>query len=81
MTVVAVWLRGLEPFHQQLANAVGQSQHRAQSSMQGEKLLPIHDLSLLLRRNDEIGCDPDLTLPAQNMEQNALAVLGAHAGV
>jgi hypothetical protein len=34
-----------------------------------------------LRRNDQVGCDPDLALPAQNMEQNALAVFGAHASV
>jgi hypothetical protein len=31
--------------------------------------------------NDQVGCDPDLALPAENVEQNALAILGAHAGV
>jgi hypothetical protein len=34
-----------------------------------------------LRRHDEIGYDPDLALPAENVEQNALAVFGAHTGV
>jgi hypothetical protein len=75
MRVAAVRLRRLEPLRQQLADAVGQGQQRAQSGVQLEKLLPIHGLPLSSVWGKQARGDLDRASRSENGQEYDLAIL------